>query len=53
MSSALMLKGPVQEKKISVVNDRIVIDDKTLDQAVSAKYIPLLGGVTNIEMEFN
>jgi K(+)-stimulated pyrophosphate-energized sodium pump len=40
-------------KKISVVNDRIVIDDKTLDQAVSAKYIPLLGGVTNIEMEFN
>ena len=40
-------------RKISVVNDRIVIDDKTLDQAVSAKYIPLLGGVTNIEMEFN
>ncbi len=39
-------------KKISVVNDRIVIDGKTLDQAVSAKYTPLLGGVTNIEMEF-
>ena len=40
-------------KKISVVNERIVIDDKTLDTLVSAKYIPLLGGVTNIVIEFN
>jgi len=39
-------------KKISVVNDRIVIDDRTLDPTISAKYIPLLGGETNIEIEF-
>ena len=38
--------------KISIVNDKIVIDGKTLDDAVAAKYIPLLDGVTNIEMEF-
>ena len=38
--------------KISIVNDKIVIDGKTLDDAVAAKYIPLLNGVTNIEMEF-
>lgn len=38
--------------KISIVGDRIVIDGKTLDQAVSARYIPLLDGATNIEMEF-
>jgi K(+)-stimulated pyrophosphate-energized sodium pump len=38
--------------KISVVGDRIVIDGKTLDQSVSARYIPLLDGATNIEMEF-
>ena len=39
-------------KKISVVGDRVVIDDRTLDQASSAKYIPLLNGATNIEIEF-
>jgi len=39
-------------RKISVVNDRIIIDGKTMDQAVSAKYVALLGGATNIEMEF-
>jgi K(+)-stimulated pyrophosphate-energized sodium pump len=38
--------------KISIVNDRIVIDGKTLDSTVSVKYIPLLNGATNIEMEF-
>ncbi len=38
--------------KISVVNDRIVIDGTTLDAAVAAKYLPTLQGVTNIEMEF-
>jgi K(+)-stimulated pyrophosphate-energized sodium pump len=38
--------------KIAVVSDRIVIDGKTLDQTIAAKYIPLLNGVTNIEMEF-
>jgi K(+)-stimulated pyrophosphate-energized sodium pump len=39
-------------KKISVVGDRVVIDDRTLDQTSSAKYIPLLNGATNIEIEF-
>mgnify|MGYP002351698120 CR=1 FL=1 len=38
--------------KISVVNDRIVIDGITLDAAVAAKYLPTLQGVTNIEMQF-
>ena len=38
--------------KISIVSDRIVIDGKTIDSLVSAKYVPLLGGATNIEMEF-
>jgi K(+)-stimulated pyrophosphate-energized sodium pump len=38
--------------KISIVNDRIVIDGKTIDSTVAAKYIPLLDGATNIEMEF-
>jgi len=38
--------------KISIVNDKIVIDGKTLEDAVAAKYLPLLDGVTNIEMEF-
>jgi K(+)-stimulated pyrophosphate-energized sodium pump len=41
-----------QTGKISIVGDRIVIDAVTLDQATSAKYLPLLNGVTNIEMEF-
>ena len=38
--------------KISIVNDRIVIDGKSLDQTTSARYIPLLDGETNFEMEF-
>lgn len=38
--------------KIAIVNDRIVIDGKTIDSLVSAKYVPLLGGATNIEIEF-
>ena len=38
--------------KISIVNDRIVIDGKTMDSTAAVKYLPLLGGATNIEMEF-
>lgn len=38
--------------KISIVNERIVIDGNTLEASIAAKYIPLLNGVTNIEMEF-
>ncbi len=39
--------------KISVVGERIVIDGHTLDQEVSARYIPLLNGATNIEIDFS
>jgi K(+)-stimulated pyrophosphate-energized sodium pump len=39
-------------RKISLVGDHIVIDNSTLDPATSAKYLPLMNGVTNIEMEF-
>ncbi len=39
-------------QKISVVNDVIVIDGKTMDATTAAKYLPHLKGVTNIEMEF-
>jgi K(+)-stimulated pyrophosphate-energized sodium pump len=39
-------------KKISIVNDRIVIDGKTLGADESAMYMPLLNGATNIEFEF-
>ena len=42
-----------ETKKISVVNDRIIIDGTTLDATASAKYIPLLDGATNIELEFD
>ncbi len=38
--------------KISIVGDRIVIDGKSLDPATSAKYLPLLDGATNFEIEF-
>ena len=41
-----------QTGKISVVGDRIVIDNVTLDSTTSAKYLPSLNGVTNIEIEF-
>jgi K(+)-stimulated pyrophosphate-energized sodium pump len=52
--SALQEDGFYNEltTKISVVNNRIVIDGKTLDADVSAKYIPLLKGETNMEIEF-
>lgn len=39
-------------QKISVVNQVIVIDGKTMDATTAAKYLPHLKGVTNIEMEF-
>ncbi|MEO5906013.1 MAG: hypothetical protein ABIQ11_04770, partial [Saprospiraceae bacterium] len=39
--------------KISVVDQRIVIDGHTLDLETSAKYIPLLNGATNIEIDFS
>ncbi len=39
-------------KKISVVNDQIVIDGTTLDTEVAAKYLSHLKGETNIELEF-
>jgi len=39
-------------QKISMVNDVIVIDGKTMDATTAAKYLPHLKGVTNIEMEF-
>ncbi len=39
--------------KISLVGEHIVIDGVTLDSATTAKYLPLMNGVTNIEMEFN
>jgi hypothetical protein len=41
-----------QTKKISLVGSHIVIDNSTLDSITSAKYLPLMNGVTNIEMEF-
>lgn len=41
-----------QTKKISVVGNHIVVDNTTLDTITSAKYIPLLNGETNIELEF-
>lgn len=41
-----------QTGKISVVGDRIVIDNVTLDSTTSAKYLPSLNGATNIEIEF-
>lgn len=44
---------PETTLKISVVNDRIVIDGTTMEPATASKYTPLLNGVTNIEMEFN
>ena len=37
---------------ISVVGDKVVIDGKTLADDVSARYIPLLNGLTNIEIDF-
>nr|MDQ3017981.1 hypothetical protein [Bacteroidota bacterium] len=37
---------------ISVVGNRVVIDSKPLDEDVSNKYIPLLNGMTNIELDF-
>ncbi len=37
---------------ISVVGNRVVIDSKPLDEDVSDKYIPLLNGMTNIELDF-
>src|SRR5678810_666906 len=41
-----------QTRKISVVGNHIVIDNSTLDTITSAKYLPLLNGETNIELEF-
>jgi len=41
-----------ETKKISLVGDHIVIDNTTLDSATAAKYLSLMNGVTNIEMEF-
>jgi K(+)-stimulated pyrophosphate-energized sodium pump len=41
-----------QTRKISVVGNRIIIDNTSLDETTSAKYLPLLDGATNIELEF-
>jgi len=38
--------------KIQLVGNHIVIDNVSLDTITSAKYLPLMNGVTNIEMEF-
>ncbi len=38
--------------KISVVDQRIIIDGTTLDTDVASKYLDLLKGETNIELEF-
>ncbi len=37
---------------IAVVGDKVVIDSKTLPDDVSARYVPLLNGLTNIEIDF-
>ncbi|HZV43245.1 MAG TPA: sodium-translocating pyrophosphatase [Saprospiraceae bacterium] len=52
--NALAQDGLYTDKtqKISLVGDHIVIDNSTLDSATSAKYLPLMNGVTNIELEF-
>ena len=52
--NALAADGLYNDKtqKISLVGDHIVIDNSTLDSATSAKYLPLMKGVTNIELEF-
>ena len=52
--NALAQDGLYTDKtqKISLVGDHIVIDNSTLDSATSAKYLPLMKGVTNIELEF-
>jgi K(+)-stimulated pyrophosphate-energized sodium pump len=39
-------------QKITLVGNHIVIDNVTMDTTMSAKYLPLMNGVTNIEMEF-
>lgn len=40
-------------RKISIVGTHIVIDNSTMDSLTAVKYLPLLNGETNIELEFN
>lgn len=53
--SALEEDGLYNEttSKISVVDNRIIIDGTTLDTDVASKYLGFLKGETNIELEFN
>jgi K(+)-stimulated pyrophosphate-energized sodium pump len=52
--NALAADGLYTDKtqKITLVGNHIVIDNTTLDTIISAKYLPLMNGVTNIELEF-